>query len=352
MNIQNEQSMKKSFIPKKSLWRRILCAFLIFSLASASYTAVSFGATNKVNVKKFKTVGYFPSWKPAEADNIRYDVLTHINYAFAIPTAKGGLRSLENADTAKKIIKKAHKSGVKVLLAVGGWSYNGTPLESTFMSATSTAARRKSFANAIMKMVKKYGFDGVDMDWEHPRKDGKSWKQYEALMLLLEDKLHSQGKLLTSAVLSGATPDRGIYYDAAAHTDKVLKAVDWINVMAYDGGDGNRHSSYKLATDSANYWKKTRKMTKNKIVLGVPFYSRPGWVPYRDLLNSNKNAGSKNHITYNGMDVWYNGISMIKKKTDYAAKNLGGIMIWEVTQDAAGSKSLQTAIKKALDMYR
>lgn len=344
-------NMKKSFHLKQTL-RRLFCALLIFSLALTSSTVTAFGASYRGKVKNFKVVGYFPSWKPAEADNIRYDVLTHINYAFAIPTSKGSLLPLENSETAKKIIKKAHKSGVKVLLAVGGWSYRDQPLESVFMSATATAAKRKTFASSIMKTVKKYGFDGVDMDWEHPRRDGNSWKQYEAMMLLLSKKLHSQGKLLTSAVLSGATPDGIIYYDAAAHTDKVLKAVDWINVMAYDGGDGNRHSSYKLATDSANYWKKTRKLKKSKIVLGVPFYSRPGWASYRDLLTYNKNAASKDHITYNGMDVWYNGISTIRKKTKYAAKNLGGIMIWEVTQDTKGAKSLQTTIKKTLTTYK
>ena len=47
-------------------------------------------------------------------------MLTHIIYSFAIPTAEGGLRPLENADTAKQIIQEAHNAGRKVLLAIGG----------------------------------------------------------------------------------------------------------------------------------------------------------------------------------------------------------------------------------------
>lgn len=108
-------------------------------------------------------------------------------------------------------------------------------------------------------MCNEYGFDGVDMDWEHPRVDGPSKNQYQELILYLADALHAQGKLLTSAVVSGVSADGNIYYDAAAHSDAVLNAVDWIHVMAYDGGDGERHSSYDFAVNSAAYWCGTRK---------------------------------------------------------------------------------------------
>ena len=32
-------------------------------------------------------------------------------------------------------------------------------------------------------MCNEYGFDGVDMDWEHPRVDGPSKDQYQELIL-------------------------------------------------------------------------------------------------------------------------------------------------------------------------
>lgn len=326
--------------------RKFTVWLLLMVLAVTAVAPVEAAAAAKKN-KNFRVVGYFPSWKPGEVGKVRFDVLTHVIYAFAIPTAQGGLMPLENPGTAQELVRRAHQSGKKALLAVGGWSYNGTPLENTFVAATSTASKRKAFAGAIMKTVRKYGFDGVDMDWEHPRRDTSSERQYEGLMLLLAKKLHRQGKILTSAVLSGATPDGGVYYDAAAHTDKVLKAVDWIHVMAYDGGDGARHSSVAFAKASAKYWRKTRMLPAKKVVLGVPFYARPSWASYGELVNNNPKASKKSHITYQGMDVWYNGIPDVKKKTKYALKNLGGIMVWEVTQDSDNpSKSLQTVIKK------
>lgn len=309
---------------------------------------------NVVNTKAiadedFKVVVYYPSWEPYETDKIDYTIVTHVNYAFAIPQTDGTLRNLESPDTAKFIIEEAHANNRKVLLAVGGWSYNDVPLESTFVEATNSSDKVKKFGDNIIQMCNDYGFDGVDIDWEHPRVDGNTSKQYEELMLYLAEKLHAQGKLLTSAVLSGATADGNIYYDAAAHTDAVLNAVDWVNIMAYDGGDGERHSSYEFAVNSGNYWLQNRKMPASKVVLGVPFYARPSWAAYEDILQADKEAYSKDVATFNGMEAHYNGIDTIKAKTDYAIQNFGGIMVWEITQDTSDKKySLLNAIGEAI----
>lgn len=296
-----------------------------------------------------KVVGYYPDWKSYQPRKLQMDVLTHIAYAFAIPTPDGGLLPLENPETAVRLIEDAHKNQVKVLLAVGGWSYNGAELEPVFVSATSTSEKTRQFGDEILAMCNEYGFDGVDMDWEHPRVDGPSGDQYQELILYLADALHAQGKLLTSAVISGVSADGNIYYDAAAHSDAVLNAVDWIHVMAYDGGDGERHSSYEFAVNCAAYWSGTRNVPAGKVVLGVPFYGRPGWAPYRDILAADPEAWNKDHALVNGMDVWYNGISTIEKKAAYARENLGGIMVWELTQDTDDSaKSLLSAIGRGI----
>lgn len=293
----------------------------------------------------FKVVGYFPSWSGNKLDRIQFDIVTHINYAFAIPTPDGSLLPLENPDLARTLIAQAHANNVKVLLAVGGWEYNGTPLENTFVQATNTDAKIQKFANAIMDMVREYGFDGVDMDWEHPRHGEPSQYQYEKLMLTLSNMCKSENKLLTSAVLSGVSPDGIIYWDSAAHTDAVLNAVDWINVMAYDGGDGERHSSYDFAVNCGLYWRDTRNMPPEKVVLGVPFYGRPSWASYDQILQANPEAYKTDTSMINGMLAHYNGIPTIKAKTSWAKQNVGGIMIWELSQDTSDrSKSLLSAI--------
>lgn len=297
----------------------------------------------------FKIVGYYPSWQPAKINSIQYNNLTHINYAFAIPTSDGSLLPLENPATATAIITEAHKNNVKVLLAIGGWSYNGTPLEATFMAATNTPEKTVKFGDAIIAMAKQYGFDGIDMDWEHPRNDSTSKQQYENLMVYLSKELKKDNMLLTSAVLSGVNSDGIIYWDSAAHTDTVIQCVDWFNVMAYDGGDGDRHSSYEFAVNCGNYWKNTRQMPANKVVLGVPFYGRPSWAAYSDILLANPNAYNTDISVINGMEAHYNGIPTIQRKTNWALDNVGGIMIWEISQDTTDlSKSLLNTIGNAV----
>lgn len=296
----------------------------------------------------FKVVGYYPSWSPDNLNKVDFNVVTHVNYAFAIPNSDGSLKPLESPETAKALISSAHKNGAKALLAVGGWSYHETPLEPNFVSATENEEKREKFVTEIIKMCDEFGFDGIDMDWEHPRVDGNSAVQYEETMKMLAERLHEEGKLLTAAVLSGATPDGNIYYDAAAHTNAVLNAVDWINVMAYDGGDGERHSGYDFAVACGKYWKDDRGLPAEKVVLGVPFYGRPSWASYEKILEADSSADQKDVAMINGMEAHYNGIPTIQKKTKYAKENLGGIMIWELTQDTADrNKSLLQAIDQA-----
>lgn len=293
----------------------------------------------------FKIVGYYPNWEPDKLDRIQYDNLTHINYAFAIPTTDGSLLPLENADIAVQIIKKAHRNGVKVLLVIGGWSHKDIPLEATFMAATDTKEKTRKLGDAIIAMAKQYGFDGVDIDWEHPRIEGYSKNRYEELMVYLRGEADKNNMLLTAAVLSGATAAGDIAPDSAAQTDTVLKAVDWINIMAYDGGEGIDHSTYEFAVNCGKYWRDTRKMPADKVVLGVPFYGRPSWGSYSDILAKDPEACQKDIFLNKDKAIYYNGIPTIKEKTLWACGNAGGIMIWELSQDAADlRKSLLKAI--------
>ena len=299
--------------------------------------------------KDFKVVGYYPCWVPEGLEKVDFDVVTHVYYAFVIPTEQGTLLPMRNPDAAKKLIASAHAKGAKALVVVGGWDYLGVRLEKTFADATDTPEKRTHLADEIMEICLQYGFDGVDIDWEYPRLGNPSAIQYELLMMDLGQRLHSRDLLLTCAVHAGALPEGGILPDAAAQSDQVLGICDWINIMAYDGGDGKDHSPFSYAVACADYWHKDRGLPREKVVLGVPFYARSSWASYDSILSRDPEAWSRDVTTCDGSESYYNGVATMEQKAAYAKENLGGVMIWELTQDTSDrEKSLLQAIGRAI----
>jgi hypothetical protein len=115
--------------------------------------------------------------------------------------------------------------------------------------------------------------------------------------------------------------------------------------MVYDGDAGAGHSPYSLAVSSLDYWL-GRGLPASKAVLGLPFYARPSWKPFRQLVAEGANP---NADTFNG--DYYNGIATIKAKTNLAFdRGIAGVMMWELSQDAVGANSLVTAIQQVIDV--
>ena len=50
-----------------------------------------------------------------------------------------------------------------------------------------------------------------------------------------------------------------------------------------------------------------------------------------------------------GGTIYYNGIPTIKSKVQLALQKAGGIMIWQLMQDASGAKSLLNRITTELN---
>jgi GH18 family chitinase len=277
-------------------------------------------------------VGYIPSWQGA-AEDIQYAKLTHINYAFALPTPSGdgNLESLENPSKLQRIVQRAHAEGVKVGIAVGGWS---DLKNSGFEGLSATLSNRENFANNLLALIRKYDLDGVDIDWEYPRGIVQS-QHYKLMMHLLAEKLHAEGKFLSAAVADGA--DNG-----AAIPEELFQYIDFLNIMAYDGDDEEGHSPYSLAESALDYWLE-RGLPQSKAVLGVPFYARPSWKTYKTLLakGADPHADRFKGDSLNGMDT-------IARKSYLAIDRGNGIMIWELSGDAQGPNSLVSVISKII----
>ena len=299
--------------------------------------------------KDFKLIVYFFHRSGMEAlEKLRFDDVTHINYAFAIPKVDGHVRPLESPEVARALIAKAHDHGVKVCLSLGGWSWQEEVLEPTFRAATDSPEKRQQLANEIVAMAEAFDFDGVDIDWEYPRTTDGSKQQYEDLLLRLCHLLG--GKLLTAAILAGLDSRNEPIRSAAEAIDfPAVELLDQINLMTYDC-DGPIHSSYAFAENCLNYWLRERHFPPEKLTLGLPFYGRPFPGAFRELLALDPDALEKDAVETDHGTVRYNGRETLTKKVALAKeRHLAGIMFWEISLDTDNrEKSLLQVLGKAL----
>lgn len=294
---------------------------------------------------EFKIIGYLPDWYENGAEEVPYDRLTHINYAFAIPTTEGRILEFKNPQLVKKLVKEAHSNQVKILLSVGGWSYEENLLRDVFKEATLTKERADVLAENIVKVVKQYDFDGADIDWEYP--DEETSEQYAYFMEVLGASLKEEKKLFTAAT-------SGFHEIGKYQPDSTIEALDWINVMAYDIDMEGEHATYEDMVSFAEYWIQTREVERRKVVIGVPFYARPGGTSYQQIVETDPVNAKRDQTTFEGVTIYYNGLNTMRKKTIWAYENLSGIMIWEVLQDSGEAKTslLETIYQTAKEQRR
>eukprot|EP00055_Hartaetosiga_balthica_P018632 m.134970 g.134970 ORF g.134970 m.134970 type:complete len:594 (+) comp9794_c0_seq1:729-2510(+) len=157
--------------------------------------------------------------------------------------------SPEPADPAfyKSVVafKQAHP-GLKILLSVGGWNFPS----SIFSELVSSQENRQSFIKSAQDFMTKYGFDGIDIDWEFwcsgPRADeikisntsfheiydvgGKCPDDAKNLLQLVTDMRTAFGsdKMITLATQADLKKMADV--DVSA----VSAQIDYWHLMAYD----------------------------------------------------------------------------------------------------------------------
>lgn len=298
----------------------------------------------------FYVVGYIPSYyDPTTIADNKYKMCNVINYAFATVTASGGLTVAQSARLTA-IQAKAKTYGAKILISI-----NGATADWKNMAAT--ASGRNSFIQLIMNTVRTNALDGVDIDWEYPSAADGTDLMYTSLMKELSDSCHTGSKYyLSTALTSGKYV--GNYTNAIR--DELLQSnyIDFYNIMAYDDFNTSvpykQHSDYTLAQTCLNYWMNTRKIPAAKVVLGMPAYGRPSGITqtgtvlsYNSILAKGGTALSDSAVVsvtgYSNYTIYYNGQYTIKRKAMLAKNTAGGIMMWEMGQDASDNNSLMKA---------
>lgn len=367
-----------------------------------------------------KLVGYFVEWgvydRNHHVKDIPADKLTHINYAFA-KIVNGECAVFDSFAATEKAyegdrkgdgvlrgnfnqliqLKKKHPH-LKSLISVGGWT-----LSSPFSDVALTDESRSKFAKSCVAYIKKYGFDGVDIDWEYPVSGGKQGNtnrkedkaNYTLLLAELRKQLDAAGQVDKKQYLLTIAASAGPRHIANLELDKIHRHLDWINLMAYDfhgSWDATTHfnaplfsikddpakdeASKRLNVDAAVQTYLAAGAPPEKLVLGVPFYG-VGWsgvpktnnglfqaktgVPkgtfeegkfdYKDLaknyigkLPRHWHEEAKVPWLYDpksGLMISYDDPESLKFKAQYARdKKLGGLMFWELSADDAKSSLL------------
>ncbi len=275
-----------------------------------------------------RIVGYLPTWVGAFdswARDLPWTRMSHLNIAFATPS--GSSFTLGTNQSAANLVAAAHAAGVKIMIAIGGAK------GSDQIASLYTPGSVDAFVNNLVTYIDAQGFDGVDVDVEGNAVNGN----YGPFIDKVVAKLRPKGKLVTAAV-------------AQWYGNNISNATygqfDFLNVMAYDHcgtwTSPCEHSTYQAAVDELTFFKSRAPV--NKLVLGIPFYGycwgtgcSAGTLPYLQI--AVQYPGANDWIQMGGLTISYNSPATVLKKTQLA-RTYGGLMAWELTQDAAGTVSL------------
>ncbi|MCR2805840.1 glycosyl hydrolase family 18 protein [Paenibacillus soyae] len=369
------------------------------------------GAVDVVTEEKAQVkavIGYYTGWSTYSGHQISEidgSKLTHINYAFAnigqdlkieigdvhadvekwFPGDSSADPYHGNFNQLRKL--KQRYPHLKTFISVGGWSWSGK-----FSDAALTDASRSAFADSAVSFLTKYGFDGIDIDWEYPVSGGMygnvkraaDKQNFTLLMQKLREKLDEQGAKDGKSYLLSLAGASGGFYRSNVELSKLQQYADFINVMSYDlhgtwdsktgfnaplYRDPNSVFAYETSVDDSMQGYLKAGVPAEKLVMGVPFYG----YKYDAAANTNKglyqsfkggtsvtyghvvtkylgkgytryfHPVSKVPYLYNGSSfISYDDPESIGHKAAYVKENnLAGAMVWSLTHDSSDGALLK-----------
>ncbi|XP_063223198.1 chitinase-3-like protein 1 [Bacillus rossius redtenbacheri] len=345
----------------------------------------------------YRVVCYYGSWAVYRPGDGKFDVedidptlCTHLVYGFVGLGEGDTVRVLDSWNDlpdnygkgamARFVKLKERSPTTKVMVSIGGWNEGSTK----YSDMASSESRRQRFADNALAFVQKYGFDGLDLDWEYPAQRGGKPSDKDNFPKLLEavyNKFHAKGLLFTAA-FGASLKTVGLSYNIP----EVSKYLDFINVMTYDyhgSWDTTTGVSAPLYADPTDASDEAKTMNidtcvRNLLKLGAPAHklnlgmgtyghsftlqdpqhhgvnapiSGPGEAgPYTrqtGTIGYNEICEQKNKWTIvwndaqqvpygysNNQWIGYDNVKSIKIKSEYLKeKQFGGAMVWSLETD-------------------
>ena len=211
---------------------------------------------------------------------------------------------------------------------------------------------RETVINQIIKYIKQYNLDGINIDFEGMYEADKD--NFSRLLIEIRPRLNEIGAVLSVDVTApDGAPEWSLCYDRYT----IGKVADYVMFMAYDQYGV---SATKAGTTAGHNWVEANvkkflgqeEVKAEKIILGIPFYTRVWKENNGNVISSVVNIGNVNNLipsnatktwdedlqqyyveykkggaTYK---IWVEDEKSIEAKLDLVSKyNLGGAAYWE-----------------------
>ena len=267
-----------------------------------------------------------------------WQYLTHVNVCFALVKSDGTFDIAQQVkDRLNEIRDAAHRNNVKVLIAMR------EKAKGEITKAMANPVTKQQLIKTIVEYTRNNNLDGFDFDYEEHDNttDNDNFKSLISFVKALH-AAKDPDMLMTCAAYG-----RWLYYGT-----EWADYFDYINIMSYDQNAASssetpvQHASLENFQEDLANWENRWKAPKNKIIGGIPFYGYT-WNPvfikegrkdisYNEILSFFGDEAAETDVIG---QTYYNGMEMIRKKCEYIKNNnYGGVMIWQLLQDAGPDK--------------
>lgn len=274
--------------------------------------------------------------------SLEWNHLTHVNACFARVRSDGSLDVESVRNHIKEVRQAARKNNVKMLISIAKEE------KGSFAAAVNDPQARKKLTDRVIAFTRENELDGFDIDYE----DYDDWDTNFPALLVFVRELYGakdEGMLMTCAVNC-----RWRNYGT-----EWAQYFDYINLMSYGRNAFTdtpvQHASYDDFVKDLTYWNEQSRAPKSKLIGGLPFYGFSWDERLKNVVDNRRRirysailqylgteAADKDHID----NTYYNGRPTITEKCRYVKENnYGGVMIWQLLQDAHGAHNDLKLIK-------
>ena len=321
-----------------------------------------------------KIIGYYTG-KGETISQWPVNKLTHIIFSFLkIQNDTLTFHNEAQRNSLQQIVAlKKDNPALKIMVSVGGWG--GCSFCSDLFASDE---HRTNFARTTVALFKQYGIDGLDLDWEYPAIEGYPQHTYDAadknnFTALIKALRNEMGN---NYLLTFAAGGFDKYIEESVDWNAVMPLVDFVNLMTYDlvGGYATVTGHHTLLQDYRPGQQSTakcvqmlldRKVEPQKLIIGAAMYARV-WENVPDTNHGLYQTGVfKRGVAHADFNTYFSDTSgytyywdkkgkapyryneakklfatfddkrSIQEKIKFIRrKKLGGIMFWELAEDA------------------